>query len=870
MRHLAIWFILILSLLVGGYVRPAAAQGGVPVACDEIDIIFVLDQSGSMFGIPGLAASDPQRYREFGTQTAIDVLGTLRYQTYPASTIKVAAVDFGDTIALRLPWTDLVPTNEAEHRQQQADITAARGVRTGDLSNTNFIAAMQGAASLFSQVDVPVNGCPKRAVILLTDGMPAGPSVVNASQHFAELQRYVSQFMPPSEHQIFVIGLDATNQYWDQVRGPWEQITGDPSKVRRVSNAQELGSQMLAIAQRLTNGLQVTGSAVAPTCVQGNQLMVPPFTRQIQLIVIKNDPNADVVHVFDGSGQEALPGRADLNVTVTGKTEPIETLTINAPPPGAWRVETTLPPIALQNCQIQLLAFRAAGELRQPRPGTLVQFQRAPLDLHIVDAAGGSLPAYADPAYTPQLTAWSVDATGITETLTLVATPDTYQYTGEILPLTPGTLTLGAQATSHNPDGTAFQIFDRTLASYDVQTVTLGLTSPITTTIPQHGQVALAFGLLAGTQPVTVDLPVKLHATLTGPDDQPQTLPITETAGTYATAFRPKQSGMTTLELAGTVETPGGSVSIPGQTVRFNVYPASLVKLEVIEPSGGSYVATDTFFRPTGMPMEVAITDEQGRAFGLGELGVSDPARLLKVVVNDSQGHPITDALQLTQTGSPNRFRLASNSLGIGDFSVTFTPQVALGRSYAWSEPSYSVRLQGQINFLAFGLLAACAAVLGLLIWSANAFRLAARHPLTGYVEIYQNKPSTLDDLDLIKSSVLRRTLPTRRNRTVITPSTGLLGWIEWVFHLDLARNKSHPMRRMVITCATDADAKAGRAEAEIFFRDKTTRKATIGPKESPYSLGMTYFLEKGPREAGLNFDLIDLPEISIPNEERR
>src|SRR5215213_9393751 len=110
--------------LVGTPARLVIAQGSPPAgACNQLQAVFVVDQSGSMFGdpsqVPPLPASDPQQLRLFGTQRAVDTLGTLRYQSYRGADISVAVLDFGDTTALRLPWTHLTPTNDAEQQQQQ-------------------------------------------------------------------------------------------------------------------------------------------------------------------------------------------------------------------------------------------------------------------------------------------------------------------------------------------------------------------------------------------------------------------------------------------------------------------------------------------------------------------------------------------------------------------------------------------------------------------------------------------------------------------------------------------------------------------------------------------------------------------------------
>src|SRR5262249_10546522 len=113
------------------------------------------------------------------------------------------------------------------------------------------------------------------------------------------------------------------------------------------------------------------------------------------------------------------------------------------------------------------------------------------------------------------------------------------------------------------------------------------------------------------------------------------------------------------------------------------------------------------------------------------------------------------------------------------------------------------------------------------------------------------------------------RSLP-RRNYAAITSSTGLLGLIERLFRLDFARDRRNPVRRMVIMCKSEADARAGLADAEIYFRDKTKKNTKIGPNLPPYTLGLGYYLAKGPRRAD-GFDSgLDLADTFGTTVDRR
>lgn len=861
-------FLLLLGIVPSQATTLAAPDVG---PCNELEVVFVVDQSGSMFGSPEVPkASDPTQLRFFGPKAAINNLGTLRFGSHLGSTIKVAIIDFGDTTLLRLPWTALTPNNQTEHEQQRQQLESTLTPGT-TLGNTNFIAGLQSANSLFDSQPKVTKGCPVRSVVILTDGEPAGPNVPSEAAHFAELENYVRQFMSSPDYQIYVIGIDEGNLYWDKVKGYWERIAGDPAKVRRAKDGSSMASEMLQIAKQITDRLKPQGGAATLQCLTGGSSAIPPFTQQVVFTVIKNNPRTDTFQVFDESGQELTPASTTMKVTHQGVGDPIETLTVFRPTPGNWSVKSSLPQQSLQNCQIQLLTFKATSQIPPFAANNLVQFKRLPINLQITESSGSVLPTYSDPKYGLALTANVIDAGQNVQPLSLATQPD-YRFSGDFLPLAAGPISLTVRALSHNPDNSELVIIDQVLDTFTIAPVQLALSSPISNTLPQYGEFPLKLELRAGTQPVTIDLPIQVQATFVNPDQSAQPIALTdEKNGSFSGMFKITQPGKAMLTYEAKVQTANGDQSIATQSIAIDVFPTKRIQLRLVNPTGDSYTATDLFLQPTGMPFEVQLTDESGKEVGIGQLGAANPSQLMKLRVLDQTGNPVGNALQLVQTGNPSRFRIAPNTLGPGDYNVALTPALTLSRDYVWAERTWTFPLRGQINFWFFVIVAVIVGVLGLFVILVIRWQRERKRRLAGFIEIYVERPSQFPDVEeLDHKQIMRRSMPAR-SRVIITLSTGLLGMLEVLFNLDLSHDKSNPVRRMEVSCNSEKDAESGLADVKIIFRDKRISAIKIGPTSPPHPLGMGYFLIKGPQRGIFVSSGIDglSSEFSTPSDPR-
>jgi hypothetical protein len=227
---------------------------------------------------------------------------------------------------------------------------------------------------------------------------------------------------------------------------------------------------------------------------------------------------------------------------------------------------------------------------------------------------------------------------------------------------------------------------------------------------------------------------------------------------------------------------------------------------------------------------------------------------LFKVSLLDSTLTNVGTDLQLLSTGTPGLFQLQENNLGLGEYTIIISPSSSINSNYVWAEPSWSKTVSGTIHPLFYALIVAGGlfiAGVGFMGWRTWQSR---KHPLSGYIHVFSQIEAADEQGSPRARTLYKRQLPSR-NRVVLTQSKGLLGWIERVLPTSSAkkgkRNTTRPpFRYMIVTCKNEEDAKVGRARVQIKMRDGKDKELTLSPNASqPSSLGMGFFIEKGPKK---------------------
>jgi len=374
----------------------------------------------------------------------------------------------------------------------------------------------------------------------------------------------------------------------------------------------------------------------------------------------------------------------------------------------------------------------------------------------------------------------------------------------------------------------------------------------------QHVEMTLSFAIVAaGQQPVQIDLTPLVSATLTFQSEPPRPISLTVGQdGTYQANIQPQQPGRYVLAYRAAVDTPRGSVILGEDRVVFDVYPTKLVTAKVVSPSGDHFVATDMFLRPAGLPLEIQLVDKDGKELSPGEIGATNPMAVFDVKVVDAKKNDLSGKLKLVNTGKPGLFRAENNTLGPGRYEVSVIPATTLSKDYVWAEKSWSKVIYGDVNSLFFAVLGMALVVLAVGVTSAARYVQASKHPLSGYIEVFQQMPAS--DGTTFRKQFIKEQLP-RRNRATITTAKGIAGLLQAIPFMPV--KGAGPIGRIIVTCPTEEDSKAGRARVEVRFRDGKRQSALLDPGQAATPLPFGYYIEKGPRKVSSAGNLVEVPD---------
>lgn len=733
--------------------QTAAAQTGVgPTGtCDEAQLLFISDQSGSLsVSRDGVPATDPGDNRFKAIEYLIQAASELRLRVYTTSTVRVAVVHFGDTARTQLPWTSLEVASDADLAALRQSL-APQLAPVGQMGNTNHAVAFQFASSLFNQFPRPARGCPIRGVFMITDGQPyVDREGFTPSQHLADLVTYVKQYMPPSEYSIFVVGLDQNDTFWSRNVSFWQQIAGTPANAQRITSAADMTTFINQAMFKLMQGEEPTGkrgltrlgSNATLVCVTDKTIDIPPFQEQVILTYFKDSPLRKL-DVDDELGP-LTPQRSDVTVTNEGRDNTIEVLRVRRPKPGRWAVRSEVPVASGNNCRLNMLQFSAQARLVAPGPNsTLTQFKNQPLQVAIVDGTGNALPDYGEAKYALRVNSRLQRGPTTPVSVTLALSGSTV-YAGSFLPGEAGVYQVVARALSRQVSGADFQVLDAAIGSFTVAPARMVILGSIPSQISQYRTFSLTASIQAQGQPVALDVPVLTSAVLTDPvgSNPPVTqTEITGFPGARRLSFTPERAGAYTFTLRTDVEVNGRIATIGEETYRFDVTPSTLVRVRLVEPGAdGSFVATDPILRPTGMPLQVQLVDEAGREVSPAAMGV--PANgLFDLGIFDAKTKAPIDGtpISLIQT-SGGTYRISQNGIGVGDYEIRISTSATPNARFVWETGAWKFGAIGVINPWFYVV----AAVVSLLALSAvlsvvSIFR-STRHPLRGDITLLQQR----------------------------------------------------------------------------------------------------------------------------------
>lgn len=743
----------------------AGAQG-TPPAYDGLDILFIVDQSGSMggedFGEPERVATDPLGLRFEAVQYAYNVLGEYRLNFMPNTPTHFAVISFGDEARVTLDWTPVAdtpadwPTTSAAIQQQLSVDTFRVENPELNLGNTNFIAAYEAARDLFAAR--PANSNTLRVVILLTDGQPCvglGPNAF-ACDNTAAQQRHMEDLLtlteaafPPGTYALYVIALDDTGQIWDTRRTDWEAVVRDPANATRAETSQQIGVRFLDILTQVANRLGGQGAAPVPIPVGTSEIPIPPYQREVQLSIFKSTTTPAQLDVTRPDGTALAP--TDPALSVRGANNPIEVWTIQNPAPGTWTF--TLPAdVGGINASLQLIPITLQAEIPAQ---TYFIYDTVTVTVALQQENGTPLPIYPDTPLNVEARITGPD--GLTETVPLALVTGS-TFSADVVPGQAGTYTVGVGAATQFPPGTRYPLLD----AADVGTFTVTALDLVLLTQPEPSYlVGNTFTIEAAVRdsagaPVAVPAGTTVTAELVGAAGTVP-LPLETTApGQYSAALTLDTPDTYRVRVAAT----GANGAAVDETLSdpFTVEASIPVGLFALAPAPGSVHYTREGSPPffPQRPMNVsfnAATVADGQAIALEGIAAdfTDPF----TVTVTRNGDPVPGDFPVTPTDADGTYTVALGALPPGDYAVSVAFAAPLTDRYLLADPpaTVSFAFQRAFNPVLYAYMGG-AGLLALVVVGGGAFavtrdRATRQHPLRGAVTVLNEQMAEVTTLAL-------------------------------------------------------------------------------------------------------------------------
>lgn len=304
-----------------------------------VDLIFLIDQSGSMCGTrcywqPGdwpVSGNDPLDQRFDGTRYALKLLGDYRANFAPGMGVRVSVLYFGTQVEMVLDWTELAAPGEDWNQQQQVLEELLDPNRYYDVGGSNSherwwrsIGGYTDVLTAFERVKRQFDLAPAlspedsphlRVLVVLTDGMPRRPDGLSNEEHVRQVVEFARNYLPSPDYQIYVVAIDEGGTYWPRVEGIWQQATADSTHVGRVNgNEADVASRFSQIVDEIIAMIGAAGSGSGAWGMQidfddqgHSEVTVPPYTSWLRFRVYHNVPASgstptQVLHLVDPAG----------------------------------------------------------------------------------------------------------------------------------------------------------------------------------------------------------------------------------------------------------------------------------------------------------------------------------------------------------------------------------------------------------------------------------------------------------------------------------------------------------------------------------------------------------------------------------------
>lgn len=669
LRRLA--FILLLAIAV-----PWSSLHAQSSDDDEVVILFLVDQSGSMggdaYGLENRPPNDPLDLRFEAVQYALATLSDYRRTIAPNTNIQMAVINFGDVARLSLDWTPIAAsadwdTLQADLIDQLSADEFLSGEEERNLGNTDFLDAFRLAQQTFNRLP---NTGQTRAMIILTDGQPCAPDRMDCGvasdeqNEMDDLTAFSDSNFPPSEYEIFVLAIDQTGDLWNERQDDWETITRNPARASRVMTSDEVGSRFLQILSEL-----IATEIISVPAGEDFPIEIPPYTSEIRISLFKatTDPGSLMIRQPDGTQlSDASP-----NVTVTNRERPIEVWNIVTPiDPGMWvfragSVNDELS-VFLELIPIQVSAMMPAQ--------TLNRFNTAEFSINITDSGGNPIPRY-DAPYTLNVDIRAILPDGSVRALTSTERSENESVFESSVALDqPGTYTITLDLGVSLPDGSIFSLFsDDNLGTITATDVRVEADNLPTGEYKIAENQTTTVRVLDGNDQLSTLPGLELRAIVSGPQSQTLTPEEMET-GRYEITIPFERAGSFEFSIEARISSDGEWQPIDSSS--FVVADSELVYVELVNPEDGATVEQSSglpYIDETSNSFTVLVQTRRNTGDALIDvesLSQIPNTKVLIIEIEDGSGN--RQQVQYETTANPGEYIVVVNDLdNVGDWEIT-------------------------------------------------------------------------------------------------------------------------------------------------------------------------------------------------------
>ncbi len=278
-----------------------------------VDIVLLLDQSGSMNGTANTPATDPNQIRIHASRYLVNNLSR-------RDNTRMGYINFGteaETVS------GLISIADSKSRNALAEKITAK-----NLGYTNFYDALQESYKLF-QNSGSFQDWNRSVILIFTDGSPADRRKLSDSEYFQEITKFVDQQLKPEGCELYIVGIDDTGNNWSRTQDKWQQIVGE-DHLFTISAMDQLRRHFNEIVQRVF-GLPITEPDVVTS--EGMEFTVPPYLESIEFHVFPSKEGLELkIEKPDGTFASV-----DSSEVVMEKFEDYHIVTVQNPNAGTWQ-----------------------------------------------------------------------------------------------------------------------------------------------------------------------------------------------------------------------------------------------------------------------------------------------------------------------------------------------------------------------------------------------------------------------------------------------------------------------------------------------------------------------------------------------------